>query len=114
MKTCAFDREGREQVLGFYLPGEVIGLNAIYPERFPCNAVTLEPSRFCRFSFSSMSALAARMPAVQQHLFRLMSKELGDASVRAGEHMAEERVAAFLIDLSVRQRQVVVRPRASI
>ena len=102
VKTCAFDREGREQVLGFYLPGEVIGLNAIYPERFPCNAVALETSLFCRFSFPAMSALAARMPAVQQHLFRLISKELGDATVRAGEHTAEERVAAFLMDLSAR------------
>lgn len=102
VKTCAFDREGREQVLGFYLPGEVIGLNAIYPERFPCDAVTLETSQFCRFSFPAMSALAARMPAVQQHLFRLISKELGDATARAGEHTAEERVAAFLMDLSSR------------
>lgn len=102
VKTCAFDRDGREQVLGFYLPGEVIGLNAIYPERFPCDAVTLETSQFCRFSFPAMSALAARMPAVQQHLFRLISKELGDASTRAGEHTAEERVAAFLMDLSIR------------
>ena len=102
VKTCAFDREGREQVLGFYLPGEVIGLNAIYPQHFPCDAVTLETTQFCRFSFPAMSALAARMPAVQQHLFRLISKELGNATARAGEHTAEERVGAFLMDLSVR------------
>lgn len=102
VKTSIVDKEGREQVLGFYLPGEVIGLNAIYPDHFPCDAVALETTQFCRFSFPAMSALAARMPAVQQHLFRLLSKELGTASLLAGDHSADERVAAFLSDLSER------------
>jgi CRP/FNR family transcriptional regulator len=96
------DKEGREQVLGFYLPGEVIGLNAIYPEHFPCDAIALETAHFCRFSFPAMSALAARMPAVQAHLFRLLSKELGSASLLAGDHSADERMAAFLTDLGQR------------
>ena len=102
VKTCLVDKEGREQVLGFYLPGEVIGLNAIYPEHFPCDAIALENAQFCRFSFPAMSALAARMPAVQQHLFRLLSKELGTASLLAGDHSADERLAAFLVDLGER------------
>jgi CRP/FNR family transcriptional regulator len=102
VKTMLVDAEGREQVLGFYLPGEVVGLNAIYPEHYPCDAVTLETSEFCRFSFPAMSALAARMPSVQQHLFRLLSKELGTASLLAGDHTADERMAAFLVDLGDR------------
>ena len=102
VKTCLVDKEGREQVLGFYLPGEVIGLNAIYPEHFPCDAVALDTTFFCRFSFPAMSALAARVPAVQQHLFRMLSKELGTASLLAGDHSADERVAAFLMDLASR------------
>jgi CRP/FNR family transcriptional regulator, anaerobic regulatory protein len=102
VKTRIVDREGREQVLGFYLPGEVIGLNAIYPEHFPCDAVSLDTTYFCRFSFPAMSALASRIPAVQQHLFRMLSKELGTASVLAGDHSADERVAAFLMDLASR------------
>ncbi|PWK85783.1 helix-turn-helix domain-containing protein [Fulvimonas soli] len=102
VKTCLVDKDGREQVLGFYLPGEVIGLNAIYPDHFPCDAVALETAYFCRFSFPAMSALAARMPAVQQHLFRLLSKELGAASLLAGDHSADERMAAFLVDLGER------------
>src|SRR6185437_6525734 len=102
VKTRMVDKEGREQVLGFYLPGEVVGLNAIYPEHFPCDAVALEDTQFCRFSFPAMSALAARQPAVQQHLFRLISKELGAVSLLAGDHSADERMAAFLVDLSNR------------
>ncbi|MGB8634077.1 MAG: helix-turn-helix domain-containing protein [Rhodanobacteraceae bacterium] len=102
VKTVVVNREGHEQVLGFYLPGEVIGLNAIYPEKYPCDAVALEPAEFCRFAFPAMSALATRMPTVQQHLFRMLSKELGATSLLAGDHSADERMAAFLIDLADR------------
>ena len=102
VKTRVIDQEGREQVLGFYLPGEVIGLNAIYPEHFPCDAVALDTAWFCRFSFPAMSALATRIPALQQHLFRMLSKELGTATLLAGDHAADERVAAFLLDLAAR------------
>ncbi len=102
VKTSVVNREGHEQVLGFYLPGEVVGLNAIYPEKYPCDAIALEPAEFCRFSFPAMSDLAARMPSVQQHLFRMLSKELGTASLLAGDHTADERMAAFLVDLGHR------------
>lgn len=102
VKTVLVDADGEEQVLGFYLPGEVVGLNAIYPEHYPCDAVALETTGFCRFSFPAMSALAARVPSVQQHLFKLLSKELGTASLLAGDHAADERMAAFLLDLGER------------
>lgn len=102
VKTTMVDAEGREQVLGFYLPGELVGLDAIYPEHYPCDAIALETTQCCRFSFPAMSALAARQPRVQQHLFRLLSKELGSASLLAGDHSADERMAAFLVDLGDR------------
>ena len=102
VKTVSVDADGNEQVLGFYIPGEVVGLNAIYPERYPCDAVALENSYFCRFSFPAISALATRMPGLQQQLFRLISKELGMATRLAGDHTADERVAAFLLDLAER------------
>lgn len=104
VKTSLVDAEGREQVLGFFLPGEVVGLDAIYPEHYPCNAVALETTLCCRFSFSAMSALATRLSMVQQHLFRLLSKELGTALLLAGDHSADERMAAFLVDLGDRYR----------
>ena len=102
IKTTLVDAEGREQVLGFYLPGELVGLDAIYPEHYPCDAIALETTQCCRFSFPAMSALAARQPKVQQHLFRLLSKELGSATLLAGDHSADERLAAFLVDLGDR------------
>lgn len=102
VKTRQLDNHGREHVLGFFLPGEVIGLDAIYPDRFPCDAVALEDAQFCRFSFPAMSALATRQPAVQRHLFRLISRQLGTARLLAGDHSADERIAAFLVDLGER------------
>jgi CRP/FNR family transcriptional regulator len=97
VKTRLIDSLGREQVLGFYLPGEMIGLNAIHPEHYPCDAVALDSVYLCRFSFPALETLAARIPGIQQQLFRLLSKDIGAASLLAGDFTADERVAAFLV-----------------
>lgn len=102
VKTYVIDRDGHEQVLGFHLPGEVIGLNAIDGDRYPCNAVALDTVMLCRFSFPRISVLAARLPGLQQHLFRLMSRDIGRASLLAGDYSADQRMAAFLVELSRR------------
>lgn len=102
VKTYVTDLEGREQVLGFFLPGEVIGLNAISSSRYPCNAVALETVLLCRFSFPKMATLASRMPGLQQQLFRLLSEDIGKANFLAGDFTAEERLAAFMVLLSRR------------
>ena len=102
VKTYVNDTAGREQVLGFFLPGEIVGLNAISQAHYPCNAVALDTVMLCRFSFSTMAALAARMPGLQQELFRLLSLDIGKAALLAGNFSADERMAAFLISLSRR------------
>lgn len=102
VKTYNIDEHGREQVLGFFLPGEVIGLNAIHSARYPCNAVALDTVVICRFSFPMMASLAMRMPELQQQLFRLLSKDIGKAALLSGNLSADERMAAFLITLSRR------------
>jgi len=102
VKTYVTDTEGREQVQGFFLPGEVIGLNAISQARYPCNAVALDSVELCRFSFTNISALATRMPGLQLQLFRLLSLDIGKATLLAGNYSADERMAAFLVSLSRR------------
>ena len=102
IKTCFYDDTGREQVLGFHLPGEMIGLNAIHPERYPCEAVVVDTAYVCRFSFPALATLASRLPHVQKELFRLLSKDIGNAALLAGDYSADERLAAFLIGLSDR------------
>jgi CRP/FNR family transcriptional regulator, anaerobic regulatory protein len=102
VKTYVNDASGREQVLGFFLPGEVIGLNAIASARYPCNAVALDTVMLCRFSFPMMATLAGRMPGLQRHLFNLLSQDIGKALLLSGNFTADERLAAFLITLSRR------------
>jgi len=102
VKTYLNDSQGNERVLGFSLPGEVIGLNAIHGARYPCNAVALDTVYLCRFSFPRMSLLATRMPGLQAKLFSLLSAEIGKVALMAANHRTEERMAAFLLDLSER------------
>ncbi|PKM15788.1 MAG: transcriptional regulator [Gammaproteobacteria bacterium HGW-Gammaproteobacteria-2] len=102
VKTYVIDPDGREQVLGFFLPGEVIGLNAIHQAHYPCNAVALDTTVLCRFSFPKMATLAQRMPGLQGQLFKLLSADIGKAALLAGDFSADERMAAFLVALSRR------------
>ena len=105
VKTYVVDREGHERVLGFHLPGEVIGLDAIDGNAYPCNAIALDIVTLCRFSFPRMAELAARAPGLQQHLFRLLSRDIGAAMRMAGDWSADQRMAAFLVALSRRYAQ---------
>lgn len=102
VKTYVLDRDGREHVLGFHLPGEVIGLNAIDGEQYPCNAIALDTVMLCRFSFPKIAVLATRLPGLQRQLFRLLSRDIGRAALLAGDWSADQRMAAFLLGLSRR------------
>ena len=102
VKTWRVDREGREQVLGFHLPGEVIGLSAIDAERYPCNADALDPVQLCRFSFARVATLATRLPGLQRELFRLLSRDIAHAERLAADLPADARLAGFLLELSAR------------
>jgi CRP/FNR family transcriptional regulator, anaerobic regulatory protein len=102
VKTYVVDRDGNEHVLGFHLPGEVIGLNAIDGEHYPCNATALDTVMLCRFSFPKMAVLAGRVPGLQKQLFRLLSRDIGRAALLAGDWSADQRMAAFLLTFSRR------------
>lgn len=102
VKTRVLDRDGREHVLGFHFPGEVIGLDAIDREHYPCDAIALDTVTLCRFSFPRMAVLASRLPGLQQQLFRLLSRDIGRATLLAGDFTADQRMAAFLMVLSRR------------
>jgi CRP/FNR family transcriptional regulator len=102
VKTYVIDPGGNEQVLGFFLPGEVIGLNAIHQAKYPCNAIALDTVMLCRFSFPKMALLATRLPGLQAQLFRLLSEDIGKAALLAGDYSADQRTAAFLVALSRR------------
>ncbi|MEG2803658.1 cyclic nucleotide-binding domain-containing protein [Stenotrophomonas sp.] len=102
VKTYSVDREGREQTIGFHMPGDFIGLSAIDEERHPCNAIALDTVTLCRLPFRDTAALAARMPRLQAKLFRLMSRDIARATQLSCNNNADERLAAFLIGMADR------------
>lgn len=104
-KSYTVDSEGREHVLGFHLPGELLGLDAIYPARHVSNAVALDTASVCVLPYDSLQELAGQIGGLRSQLFRLMSKDIADAAALAGDFTAEERIAAFLLGLSRRFQQ---------
>jgi CRP/FNR family transcriptional regulator len=107
LKTSIASSDGREQVSGFHMGGELIGLDGIGTRRHQIDAIALEDSQVCVIPFADLEALAACMPALQQQLHRVMSREIvhnQGVMLLLGSMHAEERLAAFLLNLAHRLR----------
>ncbi len=105
VKTYTQCPDGTEQVIGFHLPGEVIGLDGIELGKYICSAKALETSAICEIPFDRLEELTATIPNLQHQMFRLLSREISnDTSLMAllSKSTAEERLAAFLLSLSIR------------
>jgi len=105
IKTYAVDEAGCEQVTGFHLPGELVGLDAIGEGIHPLSARALERTSVCEIPFDRLEPLTAEIPGLRRQLLRLMSREIAsDASHFGvlGQKGAEGRLAAFLLGLSRR------------
>ena len=104
-KTQVLHEDGREQVTGFQMAGEIIGLDAISTDIHTCDAVALEDSEVCELPFNRLEELSRRLPTLQRHLHKIMSREIvRDQGIMLllGSMRAEERLAAFLLNLSQR------------
>ena len=104
-KTDVLLEDGRDQVTGFQMAGELLGLDGISTERYACNAVALEDSEVCLIGFPHLENLSREVPTLQHHFHKVMSREIvRDHSVMMllGSMRAEERLAAFLLNLSQR------------
>lgn len=100
--------DGTEQVIGFHLPGEIIGLDAIQTNRHGCSARVLETTAVCELPFERLTELSGHISSLQHQMFRLLSKEIGQEAemlTLLGKSTAEERLAAFLLSLSNRFRR---------
>jgi CRP/FNR family transcriptional regulator len=105
LKTYATSEDGQEQVMGFHLPGELVGLDAIAEGDHPLAAKALETTSICEIPFHDLESLGTQLPSLQHQLLRIMSKEIRDDEhnmVILGQKSAEERLASFLIGLSNR------------
>jgi len=105
MKSCVLHEDGREQVAGFHMMGDLLGLDAISGGRHMCDIVALEDCEVCEIPFATLEQLSRELPPLQHQLHRIMSREIvRDYGVMLllGSMKAEERLAAFLLNLSQR------------
>ncbi|KZE32802.1 fumarate/nitrate reduction transcriptional regulator Fnr [Crenobacter luteus] len=104
-KTTVASQDGREQVTGFHMSGELMGLDGISANLHGCDAIALEDSEVCELPFTRMEELSRDIPSLQRHFYRLMSREIvrdQNVMLLLGNMKAEERIAAFLLNLSQR------------
>jgi CRP/FNR family transcriptional regulator len=97
--------DGRTHVTGFQMAGDVVGLDGIESGQHSLDVVALEDGEVCVIPYAELEALAARTPALQKHLHRLMSREIVREQAQLlllGTMRAESRVAAFLLNLARR------------
>jgi CRP/FNR family transcriptional regulator, anaerobic regulatory protein len=104
-KSCVLHDDGREQVAGFHMMGELLGMDAIGSSKHMCDAVALEDSDVCEIPFGDLEHLSRDIPTLHQHFHRIMSREIArdyGVMLLLGSMRAEERLAAFLLNLSQR------------
>lgn len=114
-KTTALAEDGSVQVIGFHLPGELMGLDALGGGRHRCEAEALEPAQVCEVPFSDLGRVAAEIPSLQQQLLRVIGQSMGrdqDHLEMMGRRHANERVALFLHSLSERLRALGRDPQS--
>lgn len=104
-KTHQINPNGDQQITGFQMAGELLGMDAISTDRHHCNAVALEDSEVCEIPFARLEGLFGEMPALLHHFHRMMSQEITreqGVMLLLGNMRAEQRFAAFLTNLSSR------------
>ncbi len=105
IKTTVLSINGEEQITGFHLPGEILGLDAINSGRHPCSAQALETTSVCEIPFDNLEYLATKIPGLQQSLLRIMSKEIfkdHELLYAVAKRSADERLAIVLLSFSNR------------
>lgn len=105
LKTCILEQDGRQQVTGFHMTGELLGLDAISSEIHTCDAIALEDSEVCEIPFEKLEEISRVIPSLMRHFHKIMSREIvrdHGVMLLLGSMKAEERLASFLLNLSRR------------
>ncbi len=104
-KTYQVSAGGEQQITGFQMAGELLGMDAISTDRHHCDAMALEDSEVCEIPFSRLEELFGTIPTLLHHFHRMMSKEITreqNVMLLLGNMRAEQRFAAFLVNLASR------------
>ncbi len=104
-KSRVASEDGRDQVTGFQMAGELMGIDGIGADRHSCDAVALEDSEVCVIPYTRLEELSHRFEVLQRHFHKVMSREIvrdHGVMLLLGSMRAEERLASFLLNLSQR------------
>ena len=104
-KTRLATEDGRDQVTGFQMAGELMGIDGIDADRHNCDAIALEDGEVCVIPYARLEELAHKFEGLQRHFHKVMSREIvrdHGVMLLLGSMRAEERLAAFLLNLSQR------------
>lgn len=105
IKTLNIRQDGTEQITGFYLPGEIIGMDGLATNHHTNAAIALETSAVCEIPFGRLEELSTKLPSLQRRFFQLMSKEIANDQQLISllsKNSAEERISALLLSISTR------------
>jgi CRP/FNR family transcriptional regulator len=108
IKTVAITDDGQEQVTGFYLPGEILGVDGVGSQNHCNSAVALETTAICEIPFNLMEDLATSIPRLQRHLFQILGREIRSDQqliTLLSKSSAEEKIATFLLSISSRNHR---------
>lgn len=108
LKTFSVTDAGEEQITGFHLPSEFVGLSGMDTESYPVSAIALETTSVCEIPFDRLDELSIQVPQLRRQLMRIMSREIRDDQqmmLLLSKKTADERIATFLVNLSARFRQ---------
>ena len=104
-KTSVLDGDGREQVTGFSMGGELLGLDGLGSGAYNATAVALEDSEVCVLPYALIEQMSREVPALQRHLHSVLAREIvrdHGVMLLLGSMRAEQRLATFLLNLSRR------------
>lgn len=107
IKTFSLSDSGEEQITGFHLPSELVGLSGMDTETYPVSAQALESTSVCDIPFDRLEDLALQLPQLRRQLMRIMSREIRDDQqmmMLLSKKTADARIATFLVNLSARFR----------
>ena len=108
VKSLHITEEGEEQITGFYLPGEICGMDGINDNIHTNSVIALETSAICEIPFTQMESLSHQIPSLQRHFFQLMSREITKDQALItllSKGSAEQRIASLLLSLSSRHQR---------
>jgi CRP/FNR family transcriptional regulator len=105
IKSYVLTNDGRVQITGFHITGEVIGLGALVANQYMNEARALETTMVCEVPIEVLEACSEEVPSIRQQMLKIMSQEILDNQelmLLLGKKNADERLATFLLSLSRR------------